>query len=385
MSKVKKVIMKKFPDQRMPSHYTSFSLLNSQQSLGNLAQQPEKSENYSESPYGHKMTKVRSTSIIKEPSLYHPSGMASPPLNPKFTTNLKSKINLSNSFISKVKETNDSNAKTKKKPIVVVQRKSFDNDAYMIELRLEELVSKHKENGISSDLFDKYREILEEIIFKDRIYGALLSKIKFAYEDWLRSKSLSYSETTQLKSEIVEFSKKLTEEIEENKRLHRKVQKFSKENVDLGRALEEKETNFRTLQEYLLKITNITIDDIPQDKASWKVMVAENRSYSELCDKLKNKIKKMKIQDKKLMTLFWMLKQKGYPVEEIYESLGSKKSKHKKILSISEFSDEPINVEPAKGKPRPGAVPALNMEKVEPNSFSDDKDSESGEIDISYY
>ncbi|OMJ75864.1 hypothetical protein SteCoe_24883 [Stentor coeruleus] len=384
MSKVKKVITKKFPDQRMPSHYTSFSLLSSQQSLGNLAQQPEKSENYSESPYGHKMTKVRSTSIIKEPSLYHPSGMISPPLNPKFTMNLKSKFNLSTSFISKVKETNDSNAKTKKKPIVVVQRKSFDNDAYMIELRLEELVTKHKENGISSDLFDKYREILEEIIFKDRIYGTLLSKIKFAYEDWLKSKSLSYSETTQLKSEIVEFSKKLTEEIEENKRLHRKVQKFSKENVDLGRALEEKETNFRTLQEYLLKITNITIDDIPQDKASWKVMVAENKSYSELCDKLKKKIKNMKIQDKKLMTLFWMLKQKGYPVEEIYESLGSKKNKKKKNLSISEFSDELINAEPVKGKPRPGVVPVLNMEKVEPNSFSDDKDSESGEIDISY-
>lgn len=384
MSKVKKVIAKKLTDHKVISHYSSLSLLNPQQTLGNLSQLPDRSDNYSESPYAQKLTKVRSTSIIKDASLCQQSGMVSPPLNPKFAMNLKSKINLSNSFVSKIKETNEANAKTKKKTVVAPPRKSIESDTYLIEIKLDEIVNKHKENGISSELFDRYREMLEEIIFKDKIYGSLISKIKFAYEDWIKSKSGNYSETSQLKSEIVEFSKKLTEEIEENKRLHRKVQKFSKENVDLGRALEEKENNFRTLQEYLLKITNITIDDIPQDKASWKVLVAENRSYSELCGKLKKKIKSMKAQEKKLMTLFWMLKQKGYPVEEIYESLGSKKGKQNNALSVSDISDEPINTEPAKNKPRPGNVPALNMEKVEPNSFSDDRNSDSGEVDISY-
>ena len=191
-------------------------------------------------------------------------------------------------------------------------------------------------------------------------------------------------ENPKLKNEIIEFSRKLTEEIEENRRLNKKIQKFSRENVELGRALEERDNNCKTLQEHLLTITNISIDDIPQDKTSWKVLIAENKSYSDLCSKLKKKIKSLKIQEKKLMKLFWVLKQKGYPVEEIYENLSMKKNRKQSIpASIEDVSDnEPINIEPAKTRPKPSNVPTLKMSKVDPNSFTE-RNSESGD-DISY-
>ncbi|OMJ77213.1 hypothetical protein SteCoe_23250 [Stentor coeruleus] len=377
MSKAKKVPIKKISEQKL-SHYSSLSFINPQASVPNYSQATDKPELYSESPYAQKLTKVRSTSILKDASLYRGSGLVSPPpLNPKFSINLKNKINLSTSFASKVKDANENQVKVKKKT-VLGERKSTESQTYLIELKIEEISTKHKENGISNEILDKYREILEEIIFKDKVFGSLLAKIKFAYEDWIKSKSDSITESAKLKAEILEYTKKLTEESEENKRLHKKIQKFSRENVELGRALEERDNNCKVLQEHLLKITNINIDEVPQDRTSWKVLIAENKSYAELCTKLKKKIKTLQFQEKKLMKLFWILKQKGYPVEEIYENLGSKNVKVSNPNSLDEFSDfESLNTEPAIYKPKPESIPVLKMSQVEPNSFSDESVEES--------
>ena len=204
MSKVKRVVSKKLSDQRIINHYSSISLSNPSQTLGNLKQPGEKSEIFSESPYAQKLTKVRSTSILKDSSLYQqPSGLTSPPLNPKFSMNLKSKINLSNSFITKVKETNEPNVKIKKKP-VLAQRQSIESQTYLIELKIDEISLKHKDSGISNEILDKYRECLEEIIYKDKVFGALLAKIKFAYEDWIKCKINAEGENSKMKNEIIE-------------------------------------------------------------------------------------------------------------------------------------------------------------------------------------
>ena len=177
MSKVKRISSKKVVDQRLVTHYSSISLMNPSQTVVNLKQINEKQDSFGESPYAQKLAKVRSTSILKDSSFYQSSGLTSPPLNPKFSMNLKSKINLSNSFISKAKETNDSTVKLKKKPILA-QRQSIESQTYIIEISI-----KHKELGISTEILDKYRECLEEIIYKDKTFGLLLAKIKFAYED----------------------------------------------------------------------------------------------------------------------------------------------------------------------------------------------------------
>ena len=182
MSKVKRISSKKVVDQRLVTHYSSISLMNPSQTVVNLKQINEKQDSFGESPYAQKLAKVRSTSILKDSSFYQSSGLTSPPLNPKFSMNLKSKINLSNSFISKAKETNDSTVKLKKKPILA-QRQSIESQTYIIELKLDEISIKHKELGISTEILDKYRECLEEIIYKDKTFGLLLAKIKFAYED----------------------------------------------------------------------------------------------------------------------------------------------------------------------------------------------------------
>ncbi|OMJ73424.1 hypothetical protein SteCoe_27870 [Stentor coeruleus] len=337
MLKAKKVPIKKIPKQKV-NNYSSLSFINPQVSVSTYNQATDKLELRTESPYAQKIIKTRSKSIVKDPSFYHNPGLVSPPLNPKFSSSFKNKINLSTSFVVKVKETNENQVKIKKKPIYA-ERKSIENQTYLIEKKIHDISAKHKENGISNEILDKYREIFDEIIHSDKVFGTVLTKIKSAYEDMIMSKPDNSREILKLKEDIVEFSQKLTEEIEENKRLHKKIQKFSRESVEVGRALEERDNNCKSLQEYLLKITNINIDDIPQDKTSWKVLIAENKSYTQLYTKLKKKFKNLQIQEKKLMKLFWILKQKGYPVEEIYENLEFKKNKLNDKNSLEECFD----------------------------------------------
>lgn len=149
---------------------------------------------------------------------------------------------------------------------------------------------------------DKYRQIFEEIIIKDKLFGGLIGKIKFAYEDWINLNTISISENDKLKEDIQEHTRKFTEKIEEIRQLHKKIQKFSRENVELGRALEQRDSDCRLLQEHLLKIADINIDEIPTDKNSWKVLIAENKTYAELCKRLKKKNKSLQSQEK-LMNL----------------------------------------------------------------------------------
>ncbi|OMJ85247.1 hypothetical protein SteCoe_13483 [Stentor coeruleus] len=375
MSKAKKVLMKKSSDPQS-NHLVTLSFINTQSPIPNYSQITDKQEPYSESPYAQKLTKARSTSVLKNTTFYHASGQVSPPLNPKFNLNLKNKINISTS-LAKIKDLNESHVKIKKKT-VLADRKIIENQIHLIEIKAEEIITQHKENGISNELMDKYREILDEIIAKDKNFGVLIGKIKLAYEDWINLNSISVSENNKLKEDIQEYMRKLTEKTEEIKLFHKKIQKLSRENVELGRALEQKDNDFRVLQEHLLKITNINIDEIPTDKSSWKVLIVENKACAELCKKLKEKNKSLKSQEKMLMNLLWILKQKGYPVEEIYENMGVKENNDSKLVSEDELSEDmSYSIESDVKKNKVDGIPMLKISQIKANSFSDESLEES--------
>lgn len=375
MSKVKKVSVKKLSDQKF-THNSSLSNLNTYLSFSNLPNSKDKPDLFSESPYLQKIPKMRSTSNLKDPSSYHLHSLAATPINSKYSVNLKQKLNLNASFLSKIKEPDENKPKKK---IVLSESKNFDHKTFHLNSTLDQIQVSVKENGISVEIFQKLQECFESVIAKDKVFGGILRKIKAGYEGWVNFKSECNTENLKMRTEIQELSRKLSEESEENKRLHRKIQKFSRENAELGRTLEERENNCRTLQEHLLKITNIDVNEVPHDKTSWKVLVSENKSYSELCKTLKHKVKSMKTQEKKLMKLFWNLKQKGYPIEEVYENLNNNNiKKGNSGKKADELSDcEYIDLEPLKVRPRPSSIPELKIEKVEPNSFSDENRSDS--------
>ena len=318
MSKVKKIVVKKLNENRISISNANSNNLTNTQSLKYIQDLPEQ---YSESPYNSRLPKTRSKSTLKENPFQVIPNINSTPIQLKKHSGHKSTQNLSISLVNN--KDHLIRASSNKRPAKLSMIESIHHD---LDAKLEELEKSQKENGIDFEIFEKYQQCFDDIIKNDRVFGPALNKIKVAYQNWMSSKALQSAENRKLKSEIFEFSKKLTEEIEENKQLHRKVQKFSRENVEMGRSLEEKDTNFKMLQEYLLKITNMNIDEIPLDIDSWKVLVSENKSYSELCAKLKAKIKRLNQKEKKLMNLFWAMKQKGYPVEKMYDKMENKTS-----------------------------------------------------------
>ena len=382
MSKIKKIQVKRL-DQKI-GHNPTPSLITHNHSLSYLNYSNDKQDLYSESPYAQKLSKLRSSSTLKDIQITHTPEFLSPPQNPKLVSNLKQSLSQPSPFIQSIKPNPDHQSRLKRKHIIR-ENKSFDCQSFQIESKLDELLSSQKEFPLSNEIFDKIQDTFEEVISKDKVFAIALRKIKAAYEHWINSRIKPISQNSKLKSELAECKQKLVGEEEEIKRLHKKIQKISRENVELGRSLDERDTDCRTLQEHLLKITNIDVSEVPHDKTSWKVLIAENKSYSEVCKSLKKKVKKMKVTKKKLMRLLWTLKQKGFPVEETYELLNNKKNQKSTFKIPKENQNlEFINTEPSQSKSKPKNIPDLNMQKLEPNSFTEEQDSSSNYSELSF-
>jgi hypothetical protein len=304
-----------------------------------------------ESPYSKKIAKIRSQSTLKEGKFSNP--IISPPLNPK----LPLKQTLNRSFVTKLQK----NEPVKKK-VILRESRSIDSQTYPIDSKLEEISAFQKEKGLSFEIFYKFQEVFDEVIAKDKVFGQVLKKIKSFYEDCF--KSLTPTQNLRIKNDLAENRKKLGEAAEEGRRFHRKIQKLSRENAELARSLEEREGNCRTLQEHLLKITNIDVSEVPHDRTSWKVLLAENKTYAEVCENLKKKVRRLKNKEKTLIKLLWTLKEKGVPVEETYEKIRNRVGVcHGKTGDeVCEF--EYIKTEPVKGRGRPELIPELDIVRV---------------------
>ena len=105
-------------------------------------------------------------------------------------------------------------------------------------------------------------------------------------------------------------------------------------------------------------------------------MLLENQNYSEAYGKLKEEIKNYRYKEKKLLKLIVALKQKGYPVEEIYEAEVEKK-KPKPLPHYSgseelESNSEAENLVSGRppGKEKPKIIPNLNFQELNPESVS---------------
>ena len=175
MSKVKKVVVKHISEAKSQSHFPSHSISN----INQVPLNQDRSEAINDSAYTTKLIKTRSVSTIKDPSMSQLSGLVSPPLKSKFPSNLKSKFNLSTSFMSKAKEMNEIRSRSTKK-LVIYDKKISENDSNSLEFRIEELSRQHKANGISPELFERFEDCFEELISKFPGLAGLLSKIKLA-------------------------------------------------------------------------------------------------------------------------------------------------------------------------------------------------------------
>jgi len=165
--------------------------------------------------------------------------------------------------------------------------------------------------------------------------------------------------------------KGMEQEVEMLKEL---IGKIATENATLGKENDMKDKQYRSLQEHLVKISSVDSSTYPPSEEAWKLIVVENKTYSEICDCMKTDIKNLKVNEKKLLDLIDILRTQGYPVDEVYQKLVfpkfSKKRENKekkfKKLEIGSEEEENLISSPQKNPKIPASIPLLNFNKLIP-------------------
>jgi hypothetical protein len=334
----------------------------------------------SESPYAQVqgLSKQRSISNIKLKSSYKTS---STPLNGSTSTSLLSK-NKSQASFSQHPSEMVSNLKQK---FLSQNLNSGKNTSKVIEERLLGTLKKIKEKHMGSNRFEAYQLAFEEIIEKDEVYGTLLKKIKEAYEQRMKFEKVDLSKDVieKLKDEINGLREKLLKNKQQKKFLIKKIEKLAKENVEISRSLEDRESRYMDLQDKLIKLSKIEMEEVPTDENSWKYLVSENQHLIKVCEEMRKDIKHLSRKEKKLVRLVVALKNRGYPVEEVYQQ-DVHKEKKKRILTCDEpVVDDSENEDLVSGRPvdvkKPEIVPKLNLNELEESQEEESESSYSSE------
>lgn len=312
------------------------------------------------------ISKIRSISTLKHKS--HAKNRSISPSLSKLVTDNSSLHIISHKMIPTNSQRSIHEFYTKKPPKI---RNSIKNpvenknnskvyDTSDLEIRLKSL-----ENQKIEDCISEYYKIFEDIIERDIFYGKLLKKIKESILIW--TKTIEKSTQESFKKQLNEANKKLNAMLEDRQIIDRRLKQISQENLDLCKSLENCEASYAQIEEKLLKITNFKLENIVKEESNWKALVLQNRSYIEITKRMKEDLKVYRSKEKKLLELILAMKNRGYPIEEIYNSDVYKASDAEE----NSESDRIISGR-AKDVIKPCNVPTLRIDKIGNETFSSD-------------
>lgn len=207
------------------------------------------------------------------------------------------------------------------------------------------------------EVFKSVQKIFKEIIEKDDFFKDVLGKIKDFYEDII--KELVYGRKND-EIEIQELMNKVKDLKEFNFNLQKNFDLIAKENLEISKELDRSEEICTELQRKLCKIALYELDEYPVDQIRWKSLVMENNSLYESCKKQAEEISSFKYKEKKLFQLIMAIKQRGFPVEDVYQSEIIKKPHLSSPSSLSSNSESEFLQPPrASAHKKPSIIPML--------------------------
>lgn len=186
------------------------------------------------------------------------------------------------------------------------------------------------------------------------------------------------SEVTKLQGEIIHLQSGILREADERKSLLAKIEKLSRENVDLSETCQSYEEKLSDYQEKLYDIANVRMDFYPPSQQAWRVLNSELEYYHGWKRNAEREVKILKAKEKKLVQLMHVLKLKGYPVEEVYrtEVKMSMSSVHSEEVQRDENESQRLVSGRPKSMPKPQTVPSLRLEEVQPDVSSEEVSAE---------
>lgn len=246
------------------------------------------------------------------------------------------------------------------------------NSSSLIEERLKNLAKLPMESTIS-----EYFLVFEEIIDKDSMFKKPLILIKQAFYEWEIIKKKSLESVESLKKQLIDANKKIAVLVEDRKFLDRRMQQISQENLDLVKSLEESDAAYEEIESKLIKVTDFRVDNVEKNEDTWKALVLENKAYVEVVKKMESDLKSFKSKENKLLRLVFAMKNKGFPVEEVY---------NKEVYGVNDLVNDSESDRIVSGRnperEKPVIVPNLHIDQIECEVFTTSNYSSLGGFSI---
>jgi hypothetical protein len=243
------------------------------------------------------------------------------------------------------------------------------NEGKILLFKLKEKIRKAKGNCL--ELFTVFQDIFEEVIEKDLNFTAVLMEVKEGYEDYIK-KIQDSQKIRSLEDQVKDLQSQIFNLNEESRSFERNLDRISKENLQLSKDLDRSEEICTELQRKLCKITLFELSNCPKDDLTWKSLVSENQTLYQNFLKQGEELSSFQYKEKKLFQLITALKQRGFPVEEVYQSEIVKK-KHSTPSSPSSSSSENENL--LSSRPliprKPSIIPLLSLRLCMADSIED--------------
>jgi hypothetical protein len=226
-----------------------------------------------------------------------------------------------------------------------------------------------------------YSRFFTIVIARSTEFKGLLAHLMDGYEQLIDNMQEQFvREVAKLQNEIIGLQTGIIREADERKLLLRKIDKLSRENLEMGQQCDNYDKRFTEFQDKLYDIANVDMEDFPPTENAWRLLNSELDHYRVWRKKWDRELHISQSREKKLSKLVQAIKARGFPVEDVYNSevrtpaLSVHSAVHREV-------DEDESVRLVEGRPsavqRPAGVPGIDLTNVEPDITPDSSSDES--------
>jgi hypothetical protein len=210
---------------------------------------------------------------------------------------------------------------------------------------------------------DACSEALRALAMLDTAFAAVLNRVSALYDTRIQTLS---DQLLTVNLNLSALHANFTKETDEKAVYKSKLERLSRENVELSQTCEAYQAKCFEFQEKLFDVACVELDKFPPEEKTWRLLISELDAYKAWKESASKELKAAKSRENKLVSLIHALKKRGFPVEEVYAKDVRKQAKSvRSSRSESSSEAEPLASGPPLVYQRPSRVPALSLEDVE--------------------
>jgi hypothetical protein len=199
----------------------------------------------------------------------------------------------------------------------------------------------------------------------------LLNRLKAGYEELVEEVlGKKEKEEKRHRVEVDEWREKFRKEVEDKKVLMGKVERLTRENLELGEQCEQLEGQCSKYESQVRKPSVLSPAGYPPSPEAYSTLLAELKDYKTRTETLAKEAAALRAKEKKLTALVQAVKRRESMAKEL----------EARQIELDEEEEKSGRLEVGEGVAlkRPTAVPRLSLLTVKPDNFSSGSGASSG-------